>query len=289
MQNAANSDWVLDVNEENFQAEVIERSKETPVVIDFWAPWCAPCRQLGPLLESLAKEKKGAFVLAKVNTDESPQLAEYFQIDGIPAVFAVKDAQIANQFTGVLPMAALEEFLGTVIPTEAEKKIEEAKTLEGQSPEKAAAIYREQLKENADNEPARLGLARLLVVNRGFAEAMELLAPLGDSGEFGIEAERLRTTIKLLEQAPKPAELGALQARLKAEPNNARLRYEIGSALASSGKYPEALAMLLSAAEGDVKLARGEVKELMVQVFHIIGARSDLADEYRQKLQDLLY
>src|SRR5262245_51440053 len=114
----ASSEYVFDVDEANFQSAVVERSKQVPVVVDFWAPWCGPCRALGPVLERLVAARNGAVLLAKLNTDENPNLAGAFQIQGIPAVKAIRDGAVVLEFEGLLPEAQLEEFLNHVVPSE---------------------------------------------------------------------------------------------------------------------------------------------------------------------------
>jgi putative thioredoxin len=290
MKDASQSSWVIEVGDDDFEAEVVERSKSVPVVIDFWAPWCQPCRLLGPMLEALAKEKAGKFVVAKVNIDEAQNLAAYFQIESIPTVHVIRDGQLYPGFQGLLAEEELREFINQIVPSEDDTAVQDAAGLEASEPAKAEGIYRKVLEHLPDHEKARVGMARLLVAQHKHDEASKLLAPLGVVGEIGTEAERLRKIIEVEgKSAPAAGDEAALRKKIAADPENARLRYELGSVLASQGKYPEALAELLTAAENDKALARAEVKELMVKIFHIIGVRSELADEYRGKLQSLLY
>src|SRR6187397_2584701 len=113
----SDSAWIVDVTEENFEAAVLEPCQERPVVVDFWAPWCAPCRALGPILEKLTNERQGAITLAKVNTEDAPQLAEYFRIQSIPAIKIFAEGQLIHEFEGVAPEAALRQLFDQLAPT----------------------------------------------------------------------------------------------------------------------------------------------------------------------------
>ncbi len=289
MIDAAATGWVIDVGEENFEQEVVERSKTVPVVLDFWAPWCQPCKTLGPVLEKIAEAKAGAFVLAKVNIDEAQNLAGYFGIEGVPTVHALKDGQFIQGFSGIPDEETIKLFFGQILPSDTENALKEAQALEATDPAKAEKIYREILAKDADHEPARLGLARLLVGKKQFEEAAHLISPLGTSGDLGIEAERLRRIIELQGAGKSTVDESAVRKKIAAEPDNARLQYELGSLLATKARYPEALETLLKAAELDKTLAKNEVRELMVKIFQIIGVRSEMADDYRARLQSLLY
>jgi len=289
MIDASASGWVIDVSEANFEQEVVERSKTVPVVLDFWAPWCQPCRTLGPVLEKIAEAKAGAFVLAKINIDESQNLASYFGIEGVPTVHALKDGQFIQGFVGIPDEETMKEFFGQILPSDTENALKEAHELEAADPAKSEKIYREILTKDPDHEPARLGLARLLVGKQQFEEAAHLISPLGTSGDLGIEAERLRRIIELQGAGKSTGNEEALRKKIASEPDNARLHFDLGSLLATQARYPEALATLLKAAELDKTLAKNEVRELMVKIFQIIGVRSEMADDYRARLQSLLY
>lgn len=284
------SSWVVEVTMENFQQVVVDGSRERPVVIDFWAPWCGPCRALAPLLEKLAVEKDGAFLLAKVNTDEQPDLAQSFQIEGIPAVFAIRDGQVADSFTGLLPEEELRAFLdglggatGPALPKEP-SALEAAQALEATDPAAAGTAYRAMLATAPDDPAARVGLARVVLgqPNRE-AEARPLLAGV-DFGDYAAEALRLNTVVLLRDVPHADADLAAVGTPTTAEGHLALARV-----LAARAEYAGAMDALLAAAEDDRQLGRTTVRELMLKVFDVIGPRSPQADDYRRRLQNMLY
>jgi putative thioredoxin len=281
----AASHWVLNVTGDTFQKEVVDQSHERPVVVDFWAPWCGPCRALGPVLETLAAEKDGGFVLAKVNTDENQDLAQAFQVSGIPAVFAIRDGKLVNRFEGMLPEEEIRAFIDSLAPTEEENALASALELEGRDPSAATAAYRQLFGADPDNPAVRVGLARALLATGGSeAEVEALLGPV-DSGEQLEEAERLRAVLKLRAVPHADSDLAA--ARSGGE--SAEALYRLGQVLAARGEYTAAMDALVKAAEEDKKLGGSAVRELMVSIFNVIGPRSPEADDYRGRLRNLLY
>src|SRR6266851_8489378 len=188
---------VFDVTDATFQSAVVDRSQQVPVVVDFWAPWCAPCRTLGPILERLIAARNGTVVLAKLNVDENPGLADYFQIQSIPAVKAIKNGQLVLQFEGLLPEAQIEGFLNQLGPSETDDLLKQAAAKESSAPAESEAIYQKLLNQSPDHVAARLGLARLRLAARDFDAIVTLLEPIPPGGPDGIEADRIRAECAL--------------------------------------------------------------------------------------------
>jgi putative thioredoxin len=283
----ADSPWVVDVTMENFQQVVVEGSAARPVVLDFWAPWCGPCRRLAPMLERLAAEGSGAFLLGKVNTDEQPDLAQAFHIEGIPAVFAIRDGKVANHFTGLLPEDELRKFLNDLgapaAPAEPSPP-ERAHELEARDPRAAAGAYRDMLTAAPDDPAARVGLARVLLAVPGPTDEAAALLTGVDFGDYGAEAKRLSTVVQLRAEPHTDADLSAARAA-----PGAAGKLALAKVAAARGEYDAALDALIAAAEDDQQLGRTAVREFMLKVFEVIGPQSDRAGDYRRRLQALLY
>jgi putative thioredoxin len=284
MNHASDQSFIVNTTAASFESDVAQRSATVPVVVDFWAPWCAPCRALGPVLEKLAQEYSGKFILVKANTDELPEVAAKFNVQGIPAVYAVVNGEMVDFFSGAIPEAMLRQWIDRLLAGAA---IRMAKRLEASSAADAEAAYRRILAEDARNIDAQIGLARTLFAQERLDESRAIVAELDKGGYAEPDLQKLKASLDLRKM--QGADLGKVRAAAQANPNDLSLQYQLAEALAGSQAYDESLAILLSLVERDRKGTGEKARQLMVEIFQALPEDSELTAQYRRKLSMALY
>jgi len=284
------NEWTVDVSEQDFEQSVVQRSHEVPVVIDFWAPWCGPCRALGPTLEKLAEEQQGKFILAKINVDENPMLAQAFQVQSIPAVKAIRNGALAGEFLGAQPEPNVRRFIEQLMPSEAESLAREAQRLEEAGKAQGAeSLYRAALAKEANQSLALLGLARVLVQRGEESDAQTLLTRIPNTAPEHPAAQQLLAQLRLKQTGASAGDEQKYRDRLAADPNDLDARFELSQVLAAVGRYEEALAELLAIVKKDRKFRDDGARKAILEIFEVIGSRSDLAEHYRSELAKVLF
>ena len=284
----ATTSFVIEVNEQDFQAEVIERSRQTPVVVDFWAPWCGPCRVLSPILEGLVQENGGRFVLAKINVDENQGLAAKYGVQGIPMVKAFKDGRGVDEFVGAQPPPIVRQFIQRLLPSETDQKVAQAGTLlEAGNLAEAEQAFRSVLAEQAEHPGAWLGLARALARQNQEQAAIDALSHVPLGTPEGNEALRLRQEMKLRAEAGN-ADEAALRARIAEVPGDLEARYKLASVLAVEHCYEELLEQYLEIVRRNRTFNNGAAREGMLHIFDVLGD-DPLVRTYRNRLASALF
>lgn len=281
--------YSLDVNQADFEAQVVAASKKQPVVIDFWAPWCAPCKSLKPILEKLAAEYGGKFLLAKVNSDENPEISSRYAVRGIPAVKAMVNGKIVDEFTGALPEGEVRKWLDKIIPSPAEE-------LRGAAQQKVDAgdlagalkLLGDAAKLDPANEWVRVDAAEILLAVREVDEAKRLL----DSLKLPdiVKDERvlqLMAQVKFAQMGAGGEDEAALAARVAANGDDLEARLKLATMLIAANRHAEGMDQLLEIVQRNRAFKDDIGRKMLLDVFSLLGG-SELLPVYRRKLATLL-
>ena len=289
---------IIDVITYNFMTDVIEQSKETPVIVDFWAPWCEPCKQLTPIIERIIKEKNGKVILAKMNIDESPEVAQQLKIQSIPAVMAFNDGQPIDGFIGVQSEKNIIEFVNKISSLKNSSTIEEnisagKKYMNEGDIETATLVFSEILKIEPDNISAKSLLARCLIKNDQLNDAEKIIDSLPVGAESNQDYISVRSELEIFKNAKNNPisdnEEQELRNNIDKQPENYQLRLDLSKILMAKGENEEAINQLLRIIEVNAKWNDGEARKQLIEIFNILGNENILVTEGRKKLSSMLF
>ena len=289
---------IIDVITDNFMTDVIEQSKETPVIVDFWAPWCEPCKQLTPIIERIIKEKNGKVILAKMNIDESPEVAQQLKIQSIPAVMAFNDGQPIDGFIGVQSEKNIIEFVNKISSLKNSSTIEEnisagKKYMNEGDIETATLVFSEILKIEPDNISAKSLLARCLIKNDQLNDAEKIIDSLPVGAESNQDYISVRSELEIFKNAKNNPisdnEEQELRNNIDKQPENYQLRLDLSKILMAKGENEEAINQLLRIIEVNPKWNDGEARKQLIEIFNILGNENILVTEGRKKLSSMLF
>jgi putative thioredoxin len=285
------SQYTIEVNIGNFEQVVIEGSKKVPVLVDFWAPWCAPCRALTPILEKLAAEYEGRFVLAKVNSDENQELAGALGVRGIPNVKAFAGGRLVDEFTGALPESAVRAFIGRFVPSPAEELRREAADIYGRSKDgvRALELLARAAALDPDNVEVAADRAGFLIDLGRTEEAKKLLAALPPLVRMEEKVAALEARADFAASAGAAPGADELRERIERDGNDLEARLLLAQLQVAEKNYAPALEQLLEIVKRDRSFRDDAARKTMLQVFSILGNDGDLVSTYRRRLASAMY
>ncbi len=294
---AAPADAIKDGSTETFMADVIDASMETPVVVDFWAPWCGPCKQLGPILEKVVRGANGGVKLVKIDIDQNPEIAQQLRIQSIPAVFAFSGGRPVDAFQGALPESQVKAFVdklakaaGTTVSSPLDDALAQAaERLEAKDYGAAASVYAQVVQHAPDNAAGIAGLTRALLGQGELARAREVFDTLPEDARGDAEAEAAASALALAEKTAETGDRSELLARLEADPNDHAARFDLALALHAEGRNEEAIDALVEIVRRAREWNEQAARKQLLELFEALGPTDPVTVAGRRKLAAILF
>ncbi len=274
----------------HFEQQVVEASKQQPVLVDFWADWCQPCKTLIPLLMNLSNEYKGAFIMAKVNADEQQELVAAAGVRNLPSVKLFKDGVMVDEFTGAKPEAELRQFLDAHIDNETDDKIKEALSLSAAGEHaQATEILKTLNQEEPSNSNVYIAIARVYLQSKDFENCEAVLKALPANVQISEAVKKIQNELNLAKATIDAPDVSELLSQLENDPDNHELRVQLANQYIVSQQYQQALESIMLILVKDINFQEGEAKATMLKVFEILGPQEPLTRKYRTKMATLLH
>ncbi|KPJ90833.1 MAG: hypothetical protein AMJ53_12830 [Gammaproteobacteria bacterium SG8_11] len=281
--------YSFDVSTQNFKDVVVDGSFKHPVVVDFWAPWCGPCKMLKPILEKLAEEFQGKFILAKVNSDENQELAAQFGVRGIPSVKAIRDGKIVDEFSGALPENAVREWLQRLIPSPAEELRLQAQQLYNQGKaDQALEMLQQALQMDNSNHAAKLDIATILAAQGQYAEAKAIVGELPANMQVEEAVAKLITQIEVAERSQHLEDEDVLLEKIAANADDLQAHIDLANVYIGKQQYAQAIEQCFEIIKRDREFQDDIGRKTVISIFNLLNNQGDIVREYRRKLASLL-